>query len=200
MSLSEQTARVAGGGKNTLKIMLQKLGVGVGSERIDQYPTLANQISGKLHPDNLISSSTATSLGLSGTATPNEAFAKIKALIDAANSNANTKCRIASGSYVGVSTAEDSSSGPAKVFNLPFVPKALIIVERLDEERTSDINSGPTIWIAINGATYVAPTYSGGNQRGCAEFVWSGATVSVSGYGWKYPNWNGSTYDWFALG
>lgn len=118
----------------------------------------------------------------------------------AAQIAANGGCRIATGSYAGVSTEQDSSHGPAKVFNLPFVPKALIIVERLDEERTSDINSGPTIWIAINGATYVAPTYSNGNQRGCAEFVWSGATVSVSGYGGKYPNWNGSTYDWFALG
>ena len=200
MSLSEQTARVAGGGKNTLKTMLQKLGVSVGTQTIDQYPTLANQISNKLLPNNLISSSTATSLGLAGTATPNEAFAKIKALIDAANSNANAKCQIVSGSYVGVSTAEDSSSGPAKVFNLPFVAKALIIVTRSASDRSSDINSGPELWIAIRGATYVDPTYSSGNQKGCAEFVWSGATVSVSGYDTKYPNWNGSTYDWFALG
>ena len=200
MSLAEETARVAGGGKNTLKTMLQKLGVGVGAERIDQYPTLASQISGKLHPDNLISAATASSLGLAGTATPNEAFAKIKALIDAANSNANAKCRFVTGSYVGVSTAKDSSSGPAKVFNLPFVAKALIIVTRSASDGSSDINSGPKLWIAISGATYVAPTYSSGNQKGCAEFVWSGTTVTVSGYDTKYPNWNGSTYDWFALG
>lgn len=113
---------------------------------------------------------------------------------------ANGGCRIASGSYVGVSTAEGSSSGPAKVFNLPFVAKALIIVTRSASDRSSDINSGPKLWIAISGATYVAPTYSSGNQRGCAEFVWSGTTVTVSGYDAKYPNWNGSTYDWFALG
>lgn len=200
MSLAEETARVAGGGKNTLKTMLQKLGVGVGAERIDQYPTLASQISGKLHPDNLISAATASSLGLAGTATPNEAFAKIKALIDAANSNANAKCQIVSGSYVGVSTAENSS-GPSKVFQLPFVPKVLIIVSReIRANSASDINSGPDIWVAISGATYVAPTYSSGNQKGFAEFVWSGTTVTVSGYYTKYPNWNGSTYDWFALG
>ena len=35
MSLSEQTARVAGGGKNTLKTILQKLGVSVGTQPID---------------------------------------------------------------------------------------------------------------------------------------------------------------------
>ena len=118
MSLAEETARVAGGGKNTLKTILQKLGVGVGSERIDQYPTLASQISGKHHPNNLISSSTATSLGLSGTATPNEAFAKIKALIDASNSNANTKCRIATGSYVG-----DGNDDRELIIQFPWLPK-----------------------------------------------------------------------------
>lgn len=198
MSLAEETARVAGGGKNTLKTMLQKLGVGVGSERIDQYPTLASQISGKLHPDNLISAATASSLGLAGAATPNEAFAKIKALIDASNSNANAKCQIASGSYVGVNTVK--YNGPAKVFQLPFVPKAMIIVLRLNEESVSDINSGPKLWIAISGATYVAPTYSSGNQEGCAGFVWNGTTVTVNGYNSKYPNWNGVTYDWIALG
>lgn len=112
--------------------------------------------------------------------------------------SANSVCRIASGSYVGVNT--EKYNGPAKVFQLPFVPKAMIIVRRLDENSVSDINSGPQLWIAISGATYVAPTYSSGNQEGCAEFVWSGATVTVSGHYNKYPNWNGVTYDWIALG
>lgn len=44
MSLSEETARVAGGGKDTLKVIIQKMGVTVGSEKIDQYPTLAEKI------------------------------------------------------------------------------------------------------------------------------------------------------------
>ena len=48
MSLSEETARVAGGGKNTLKTILQKLGVTVGSEKIDQYPALAEKITGSI--------------------------------------------------------------------------------------------------------------------------------------------------------
>lgn len=136
MSLAEETARVAGGGKNTLKTMLQKLGVGVGSERMDQYPTLANQISGKLHPDNLISAATASSLGLAGTATPNEAFAQIKALIDAANANANTKCRIATGTYTG--------TGNYQVITIvfPFSPTFFAI---------------PTIyWANASGGTYLS--------------------------------------------
>ncbi len=111
---------------------------------------------------------------------------------------ANGGCQIASGSYVGVNTVK--YNGPAKVFQLPFVPKAMIIVLRLNEESVSDINSGPKLWIAISGATYVAPTYSSGNQEGCARFVWNGTTVTVNGYNSKYPNWNGVTYDWIALG
>lgn len=161
-------------------------------------PTIA-QLAQSLFPTSIGSlPDTSYNFAITGPQWNGNGYMSFQALMS--QITANGGCRIATGSYAGVSTEQDSSSGPAKVFNLPFVPKALIIVERLDEERTSDINSGPTIWIAINGATYVAPTYSGGNQRGCAEFVWSGATVSVSGYGWKYPNWNGSTYDWFALG
>lgn len=137
MSLSEQTARVAGGGKNTLKTMLQKLGVSVGTQTIDQYPTLANQISNKLLPNNLISSSTATSLGLSGTATPNEAFAKIKALIDAANSNANTKCRIASGSYVGNGLSGESNP---MVLQFPFKPKYVTIPTTVNSDGRLEIS------------------------------------------------------------
>lgn len=53
MSLSEETARVAGGGKNTLKTILQKLGVTVENEKIDQYPALAEKISDKMNQPNL---------------------------------------------------------------------------------------------------------------------------------------------------
>lgn len=53
MSLSEETARVAGGGKDTLKVIIQKMGVTVGSEKIDQYPALAEKISDKMNQPNL---------------------------------------------------------------------------------------------------------------------------------------------------
>ena len=63
MSLSEQTARVAGGGKSALKTILQKLGVAVGDESIDQYAALAAGISRKLLPDKLVSANTAQQHG-----------------------------------------------------------------------------------------------------------------------------------------
>lgn len=177
MSLAEETARVAGGGKNTLKTMLQKLGVGVGSERIDQYPTLANQISGKLHPDNLISAATASSLGLAGTATPNEAFAKIKALIDAANSNANAKCRIVTGSYVGTGTYGNDS--PCSL-NFGFVPKFIVILEystvKYDEANTFALFINP-----LPRTNRIAPSTTN-YPYGALEVTW-GTTVT-----WKISN------------
>lgn len=161
-------------------------------------PTLA-QLAQSLFPTSIGSlPDTSYNFAITGPQWNGNGYMSFQALMS--QITANGGCRIASGSYVGVSTAEDSSSGPAKVFYLPFVAKALIIVTRSASDRSSDINSGPKLWIAISGATYVAPTYSSGNQKGCAEFVWSGTTVTVSGYDTKYPNWNGSTYDWFALG
>lgn len=187
MSLAEETARVAGGGKNTLKTMLQKLGVGVGSERIDQYPTLANQISGKLHPDNLISAATASSLGLAGTATPNEAFAKIKALIDAANSNANAKCRIVTGSYVGTGTYGNDS--PCSL-NFGFVPKFIVILEyapgKYDKAHTFALFINP-----LPRTNRIAPSTTN-YPYGALEVTW-GTTVT-----WKISNnvpWRFTDYE-----
>ena len=197
MSLAEETARVAGGGKNTLKTILQKLGVGVGAERIDQYPTLANQISGKLHPDNLISSSTATSLGLAGTATPNEAFAKIKALIDSVNTGLNARAKIASGSYVGTGTG--GQSNPTSI-TVGFSPKVVIV------GNTNPSNSSYWFLIMMNPLGHAVeglPEFSSNSK--CVFVSWTGSGVSwyaESNFNPQYPQLNdaGITYQWIAWG
>lgn len=209
MSLAEETARVAGGGKNTLKTILQKLGVGVGAERIDQYPTLANQISGKLHPDNLISSSTATSLGLSGTATPNEAFAKIKALIDAANSNANTKCRIATGSYVG-----DGNDDRELIIQFPWLPKWFALAESsyLHEDGYTKFVGAPQhgnstaqsqVFVPAMPTSYPPLSqwweYDGFAHEG-TQWMEGNSFHYKSRSGNYFPNNMGWTYYWVALG
>lgn len=209
MSLAEETSRVAGGGKNTLKTILQKLGVGVGSERIDQYPTLANQISGKLHPDNLISSSTATSLGLSGTATPNEAFAKIKALIDAANSNANTKCRIATGSYVG-----DGNDDRELIIQFPWLPKWFALAESsyLHEDGYTKFVGAPQhgnstaqsqVFVPAMPTSYPPSSqwweYDGFAYEG-TQWMEGNSFHYQSRSGNYFPNNMGWTYYWVALG
>ena len=209
MSLAEETARVAGGGKNTLKTMLQKLGVGVGAERIDQYPTLASQISGKLHPDNLISAATASSLGLAGTATPNEAFAKIKALIDAANSNANTKCRIATGSYVG-----DGNDDRELIIQFPWLPKWFALAESsyLHEDGYTKFVGAPQhgnstaqsqVFVPAMPTSYPPLSqwweYDGFAHEG-TQWMEGNSFHYKSRSGNYFPNNMGWTYYWVALG
>lgn len=209
MSLAEETARVAGGGKNTLKTMLQKLGVSVGTQTIDQYPTLANQISNKLLPNNLISSSTATSLGLAGTATPNEAFAKIKALIDAANSNANAKCRIATGSYVG-----DGNDDRELIIQFPWLPKWFALAESsyLHEDGYTKFVGAPQhgnstaqsqVFVPAMPTSYPPLSqwweYDGFAHEG-TQWMEGNSFHYKSRSGNYFPNDMGWTYYWVALG
>ena len=109
MSLAEQTARVAGGGKNTLKAILQKLGVAVGDVPIDQYADLAGQISEKLLPDNLATAETAQLFDLDDNAPVREILEKIKDLFNTANSDISelnsAKARIVTGYYTGTGKA-----------------------------------------------------------------------------------------------
>lgn len=197
MSLSEQTARVAGGGKNTLKIMLQKLGVSVGTQAIDQYPTLANAISNKLLPNNLISSSTATSLGLSGAATPNEAFAKIKALIDSVNTGLNARAKIASGSYVGTGTG--GQSNPTSI-TVGFSPKVVIV------GNTSPVNTEFWFLIMVNPLDHSIEGLPSFRSDAREIFVsWTGSGVSWyanSKFNPQFVQLNeaGITYQWIAWG
>lgn len=106
MSLSEQLERVDGAQKNTLKTILTKLGVSVGSQKIDQYPNLANGISTKLNPNNLVSASTASAYGLSSTATTNQVLAKARELITAVQNTANTA--MSKGNLSKIGTADVS--------------------------------------------------------------------------------------------
>ena len=68
-----------------------------------------------LNKENLLSDKTATSIGLDSSATVNTAIAKLKSLIDAANTNAGTKLQIYFGSYVGTGTGNVSITAPFPV-------------------------------------------------------------------------------------
>lgn len=131
MSLSSETQRVQQGVKDTLKTLIQKLGGTVASERVDGYPALANAISNKLLPDNLLSAATAASLGLSGTAVPNEAFAKLKSLVDTAQATANGKCEIHTFSYVGTGTYGKNNKNSITA-DKPIVFAAILFRSGLD--------------------------------------------------------------------
>lgn len=117
MSLSEQTERVAGAGKNTLKTILQRLGVTVGSESIAQYPNLATQISSKLLPNNLLSDVTAAKYGLPAGSVPNAAFDAIAALVKPTSGKLPL---IKTGTYTG-------NNQNTLTFNLGFYFDAIFI-------------------------------------------------------------------------
>ena len=109
MSLAEQTARVAGGGKNALKKILQKLGVTVGDAPIDQYAALAAQISDKLLPDNLLDDEVAGLYELPSSAVIKDVLKKIYSLFSSVDSQLKSKVEIVTGSYVGTGSAGESN-------------------------------------------------------------------------------------------
>lgn len=66
-----------------------------------------------------LSNATASSLGLSAGSVPDKAFAKLKTLVDTAQSVANGKAQIVTGSYVG-------DGGNTVSLTFPFTPKFVI--------------------------------------------------------------------------
>lgn len=77
-----------------------------------------------LNTANLLSASTSSALG--GAATPDAAFQKLNSLVSAAQSTANGKAQIATGSYAGDGTVYTSAS-KQKTIQFPFAPKLVII-------------------------------------------------------------------------
>lgn len=73
-----------------------------------------------LNKASLLKDATAALYGLPNTAVPDDVLSKIKTLIDSANANANTKARIATGSYTGTRTY--GASNPNSL-TFDFVPK-----------------------------------------------------------------------------
>lgn len=81
-----------------------------------------------LNKANLFSDTTASALGLTASNTPNDALAKLKQLIDSSNSNANTRAKIATGSYIGSVSPKTSGSGQTtKTITLGFRPSLFIL-------------------------------------------------------------------------
>lgn len=77
-----------------------------------------------LNKASLLKDTTAALYGLTVSAVPDEVLAAIKPMIDAANANANTKCQIQTGSYVGTGTY--GRDNPCSLtFN--FAPKLVFI-------------------------------------------------------------------------
>lgn len=90
-----------------------------------------------LNKASLLNDATAALYGLPNTAVPDDVLSKIKPLIDSANANANTKARIATGSYTGTGTY--GSSNPNSL-TFDFVPKFIWLYGQMHNERWGHLN------------------------------------------------------------
>ena len=90
------------------------------------YPkTIASQIPDVYSKTNTITAETLSQLGLSANKLPNDAFQRIKTLIDNVQSSTDSKARIQTGSYVGTGTY-----GADNPCSLTFdgIPKCVMIL------------------------------------------------------------------------
>ena len=90
-------------------------------------------------------------------------LSKIKTLIDSANAKANTKARIATGSYTGTGTS--GASNPNSL-TLEFPPKFLVVVSTKDYRL-----------FLIQGMKF-ANSVDGGNYNAKLRVTWNSNTVS----------------------
>ena len=206
MSLSEQTERVAGAGKNTLKTILQRLGVTVGSESIAQYPNLANQISNKFLPNNLLSDVTAAKYGLPPGSVPNAVFDAIAAIVKPATGKSAI---VVSGKYVGngqndltlnlgiyydllvIVRTENLSAGVARNY-------AVIVYNGKTENDSSALNSGfsysPNDGIGASMISTLSEISHFMKNKASKSPVLSSGGVQ------PFFNFNGVTYSYVAVG
>ena len=77
-----------------------------------------------LNKANLLADATATGMGLTAAATPNQAFAQLRALIATAQNTANGRANIAAGSYVGTGTFGETNPNS---LTFGFKPQLVII-------------------------------------------------------------------------
>lgn len=166
-----------------------------------QLPTFLNKA-------NLLKDATANVFGLNANAVPNDVLVAIKSLIDAAVATADSKAKIATGSYVGTNTG--GASYPNSL-TFDFVPVFVCMI-------ASDYNGVPNAWsgfsqaglvVAIDGLTtsykqgfgFFTNTgnysYAKKSEDGKTIYWYNTETNSAAAY---QLNASGRTYRWLAIG
>lgn len=125
-----------------------------------------------------LTAQTAALFGLGASAVPNEVFAKLKGLIDAANASTEAKAKVHSGTYVGTGTDEVTVS-------FPFTPKLLIIME--------SIPYGSKLFIALYGveSSFYAYPHAKEISGDYISLKWNSTSVTLSSVN-HYLNGSGS--------
>ena len=154
------------------------------------YPkTIAEQVDGIYSKEDVLSDGTKALYGLANSAVPDDVLALIKPLIDAANSNANSKAKITTGSYTGTGTY--GSSNPNSL-TFDFEPKLLIVN-----------NAGDLEFYYSNSLCYIKGTNTFGGQNGNVVKHLSANGNTVSWYSLYYNeqlNASGKVYYYIAIG
>lgn len=153
----------------------QALDISYNAAGWQQAPTFLNK-------SNLLTDAVAALFGLTPNATPNDALNAAAGLISTAQTTANARSKIASGSYTGTGT---SGSGNPNSLTFPFAPKLVIIMD----SRAST----PKMAIIIPGVlSYGFSTTGTGSTT--ADTTW-GITASVHRMNTSV---SGNTVSWYS--
>ena len=170
------------------------------------YPkTIASQIPDVYSKTDTITATTLSQLGLSANKLPNDAFQQIKTLIDNAQSSADSKAKIQTGSYVGTGTAGENN--PCSLtFN--FKPNFLIIMPVNEYHNPGyglEADQFPLNFFAGNVYKFYGPYGDANEYEGIHgkytnnTFYWYYYTT-YGGSAEYQLNINGRTYYYYAIG
>ena len=162
------------------------------------YPkTIVEQVKGAYTKQQILSNATVALYGLGASAVPDDVLATARSLISTAQSTADSKCKIVSGSYVGTGTYGKDNKN-SLTFDSP--PKMLIITSP-GSTFANNIRSYDLL-LYIFGFDGLAPSTFTNKSDGFYMVTISGSGNTVSWYSTgsaEYQlNKSGVTYDYIV--
>lgn len=144
---------------------------------------------------NLLTDETATGMGLTGAATPNDAFSKLKQMIDG-------KCKVESGSYAGSLPSSQGSPSPVKNITFSFYPKVFLLISD-GEYKNNSYNLITYSGIIAVGIGSIVSGYYKYSRTASTEVSYSNmGTISSNKVSLtpSFCNGTGATYYYAAIG
>lgn len=151
-----------------------------------------------LNKANLLTDATAALYGLGTDAVPDKAFAKLKTMVDAAQSAAGDKAKLVVGSYTG--NERPTTSPTSRKIELGFTPKAVFVAASGSSFGTFGGYDEYSAGLAVEGVPAIAGNNSG-NKDNLLEIVANGFNVynrASSPYGIRMNDEN-YTYNYIAF-
>lgn len=162
------------------------------------YPkTKVEQVEGAYAKQQILTSATAALYGLGASAVPDDVLATARSLISTAQSTADSKCKIMSGSYVGTGTY---GSGNKNSLTFDNPPKMLIVAS--PGHTGYNGTKSYDLLLYISGFNGLAPSSFTSGSNGFYMVTISGSGNTVSWYSTgsaEYQlNESGVTYDYIV--